>query len=854
MTFDRRHVILSALMTLGVACGGSGAASSGGSSGGSGGGGGGGGPLGLVGVALPGEISALPTSATPAAPTPSMRPASLSLAPVAALPADSDYRKATTSKFVSEQSLEQFEVLNTIFDALAQTHYDDAVNLNQGPYSAIVSWVEKNKDQQEKRLVKWTVDSTRESETAPNVVKAWFDMPMKGDQLHTIQAKVVITSAPTRNADGSYSDYGVWTMQVKLMDGMPFRFVASAERDAQQRAVVKLGQSEPTGPTTPPQRTRGILVKSASSGSGKVDAPDYQNCMSPPCPQQQVAYVYDASDVTLQKGTATPVTKSRTSFVDIVNRYGLYDATTGADVSTTRSFGFPIRATVAGVENFGYYGAWQGRHQLWANGSSLPAGVTVTRADVPPNQAAPSYTTSPAFTGILVKRSYAPAQLSDLTGLVVETWDSRNFQLGFDGASWCTNPTMDFSAGQPRATCGAQSAAFGDAELAGLELNPDDKRRNVMINAPPSQPWNGIGTPPQPEFFVYLTSGAGGAGFYPAETGMGLPTPVPAGARKVFVAGDFVWVNVGGPIYISYEGLRWVQKQLLSFDQQTWTPTFKGPEFDQTYALQTGREYYFNNSGTNYVVSVSAMTLATSVQLEIQSVAHPWDAATFAPAGTVFQQPYCGQGTCSSFAFGTDPADLARFMKLSYATLSDKDAGSGKSVGDLVQAGMWGLQAVIGGQPVPFNWDYPPPGQQGGVQQFLMSGDAYVQLDDPIRLEAVTLSNAGGSRSFTLQFDGNWMQGLPNVWDELRRSGFVVSDAIRQKVFSIPSGELIGSFIAKQLQVSQYMAPSSGAPLDLAEALAIDLASVPAWVDNGMGAVPSPAPLRYSEGAAVATP
>ena len=263
---------------------------------------------------------------------------------------------------------------------------------------------------------------------------------------------MVVETAPSQASDGSYTDYGVWRMDVKVLEaGMPFRFVASAARDALGRAVIKMGQVEP-GKNGTPLQTAGILYKAAQSGSGKVVYPDWEACNQPDCVPAEVpvAYVYDAQTVTLRKGTGQAVTKARNSFVDIVNRYGLFDATTGENVAKTRQFGFPIRASGAGgVEMFGYYGAWQGRHQVWGNGQAVPGGLAVQRADVPPNQTPPTFTTSPAFTGILVKRNYAPAFLSDLTGLAVETWDNVSFQLGFDGAKWCRDPVVGPPPQQP---------------------------------------------------------------------------------------------------------------------------------------------------------------------------------------------------------------------------------------------------------------------------------------------------------------------------------------------------------------------------------------------------------------------
>ena len=751
---------------------------------------------------------------------------------------------------MSERSLSQFDILNTIFNAMAQTHYDDPAVLNQGAYSAMVVWEEKDdKNQDQKRLVKWVVESTRVSASDPNVVKAWFRMPMMNNQPFTIQAKVVIQEAPAQNQDGSYSDYGVWRMDVKVLEaGMPFRFVASAERDGQGRAVIKMGQAEP-GKDGTPLETRGILVKSAQSGSGQVVYPDWEGCNQPDCVPLSVpvAYVYDSENVTLKRGTGAAITKARHSFVDIVNRYGLFDAATGEDVSKSRQFGFPIRATgTGGEEMFGYYGAWQGRHQVWGNGQAVPGGVAVQRADVPPNQTPPSFTTSPSFTGILVKRDYAPALLSDLAGLAVETWDNVSFQIGFDGTRWCLNPSMGpppqmpppgSPPPMPYATCTGQSTDFTD--FASLAIAPTDMRRNVMIFQPAM---------PQPFNYVYE-----GTTFYPASQGMNTPHPVKTSdVPHAFVAGDLLQVNIGGPIYISYDGSGWVRKTVDSFDQQTWTATFKPASFDVPYVLQEGREYYFNNSGTNYVVKV--VSGLVEVKLEVQSVAHPWDAATFVPAGTQFSQQWCGQPDCNSaskYSFVTDPTS-PDYMKLVYAAVGEADTG--KVVGAPVQSGMWGLQATIDGEVMQFNWDYPQQGQDfGGAQQYLRRADgSYVQLDDPIRLDTVTLTNGSLSRPFLLQFDGNWMQGLPNVWDDLRKAAFQVDDVIKAKAFSVPTGTVIGPYIVKQLQVSEYMALSTAAPLDLAEASAIDLSTIPTFVDHGMGAIPEPAPLRYSEGNPVA--
>jgi hypothetical protein len=809
----------------------------------------------LRGIALPGEVSALPTkgSGSSALRSGALRAGAVSTA-LASPPAGSDYDKAETFKFVSEQSLAQFDILNTIFTAMAQTHYDDPAVVNQGPYSAMVTWQEKSQQgQDQKQLLKWVVNSTRASETAPNVVKAWFQQSMMDKQLHTIQAQVVIEVAPTQNADGSYTDYGVWRMDVKVFDQMPFRFVATASKDPQGRAVIKMEQSEP-GPGGTPVRTQGIVVKSASDGSGKVRYPDRENMMgSGPPPIVEVVYAYNPQIVTLQKDAAAATTKDRNVFVDIVNRYGLFDATTGDDVSRARRFGFPIRATVAGADSFGYYGAWQGRHQIWANGnSSLAPDVTVNRADVPPGTTGAVYTTSPVYTGILVKRSFADAALSDIAGLVVQTWDNESFEIGFDGTKWCTNPMLGYPPGTPPppgpppGVCqGTYSADFTD--FGRLVSNANDKFRNVMLFQPPTGP-------NIPSINLVYLSLPDDPGFYEAEMLNGQWTRKDGAAKKVFQDRDHVQVNVGGMIYLSYDSTGWVRKIVDTMDPQTMQATFKAG--GDPYALVSGREYYFNNSGTNYIVKKS-IDGVTTVQLELQSAANPVNVATIVPAGTVFEQQWCGQGTCSTYEFVTDKANTQKFMKLVFKTVSDADKTSTtpRAVGDVVDFGMFGLKATVAGQALQFNWDYPMGNQMGGQQQFLLdTGGNYVMLDDPIRLDAIEITSAAGTkRTFTLQFDGNWMQGLPGLWDDLRASGFQATEAIKQKAFSVPSATVMGSYIVKQLQVSEYMAQSSAAALDLAEAKGIVLdGNVPQFQPHGMGDIPAGAPLKYSEGKPVA--
>jgi hypothetical protein len=809
-------------------------------------------PAGVAGITLPEEVSALPTSsASPAGPVMARLTPSLTVLPGAG----TDYDKAVTMKWVDERALSQFDILNTIMKAVGQTHYADAENVNTGAaYGAVVGWEEDRGDGSSKQLKTWTVKS--DMVDGVNVVKVWMENMMQDNPAAVVTAELHISQAPTRNDDGSYADYGAWTLEAAIPGpgGIRQGFFAASAVNAVDGSLVMIQQNDNKGQGAGPA-TRGILHKSATAGYGKVEYPDYKSCQSPSCipPTVTTAYAYDGSTVALQAAGGNVVVKDRSHPVDMVNRYGLYDAATGADVRASHTFGFPIRVDLGGGQmSWGNYGAWQGRHQVWANGNSLDADVVVTRADVPPI-GAPTYTTSRAFTGTLVHRTLVAADLADLAGLVVETWVNRNFQLSFDGTTWtdCVNgnwaPSPPSAPGQPPGppvfTCGSGSAPFSD--WTSLVVNPADTRHMVNINAPPANPQPGQN--PQPTNLCYLAGSSP-----PAFT---LANMSPGGAMSCtgtaypIVGPQQLWINVGGPIYVEFDGSGWVQKTVASFDQSTSTPTFD-PSGDVSYTLELNRQYYINNPGGNYVVTSTSS--GTTVQIELQSVANPVDATVLAGANPVFQQAWMGTGG-STFRFVTD-ATSANFMKLVYDTVgaNDQNKSPAPVADEPVTSGLWGLVLASAPSGDQYNWDYPMGCQNCGTQQYLLSGASYLLLDSPIRLAPLTL----GARNFSLQFDGNWVNGLPDIYRDLQQNGWTVTQAIADKLVTIPAGtEVVDAldtathYFFKPLQVCEYL-PVIASPAtspDLSQASALSLSGVPALRVPEIGAKPSVS-VKYSEG------
>ncbi|HLG21396.1 MAG TPA: hypothetical protein VI382_01175 [Candidatus Manganitrophaceae bacterium] len=837
--------LVSVLFGFGLtSCGGGGGSSSSGST------------LSSPGFDVPTEISAVPTNLSGA--VGGLKPGFKSklFALEAATDPGTDYSAAVTTKFVEENTLEQFDIIEDVMKALAQTRYADAANINQGPYKAMIAWQDEKNGIETKTLEPWVVDSSMIVENGQNVnrVQAWIEENDMG-MIRVIKAEFKISASATKKSDGSYQDYGVWNLNVKFGDtGVSF-FAANASIGANGESILKVHENFQEGPFT--QQVKAILNKSDTQGFGKVTYPDWSACNQPNCTPSSVTakYAYNADHLAVQKGTdPVPQFKDRTAVTDMTHRYGMFDSATGADVLKSKSFGFPVQFADANGSHFAYYGAWQGRHQLWADGGSVPAGTVVTRQDRGANQTAETYTVSASFVGTLTKRALVAADISDILNIPVETWINVNMNLLYNGASWIDCQNMTF--GGPSPTCGAGSAPVTDFSF--LVANPNDRRKFIGINR-----WDN--TSQMNMEYLYDLSGAQGAGFYVATRDQNFNL-VSTGTKFTPVTGDQLWVNIGGSIYIEYKGTGatgWVEKKLLNFDERTWTPEFD-PAGDVDYTLPLDREYYINNSGANYVVKRTNAGIY-DVKIELQTVANPVNASSFlSDPSTRFMVQWGAWGDAGQSTYRFDTTTL----KLVYDTIGSNDTqltnASGQQVqaGDVVTQGQWGLMAYVGGVSagVQYNWEYPREGETWGTISYLMNADnTYKMLDDPIRLTPITLANnANVSKTLSLQYDG-WMGGLPNLYEELRKNNFVMTADISGKIINIPAGTPVTdatdsakSYLIKPLEVSQFLnIVADPGTLDITVADGVDLTTVPIFVEHNMGAMPSNTVTKYSEGVAV---
>ncbi len=838
-----------------------------------------------TGYEVPEKISVIPTSETArnrtsASLNRSLRASFRFLARAAADP-DTDYSKAETRRYVEEHSLEQFDTIEQVLNALDQTYYGDAGNIGADPYKVMVAWEDKEEGRSIKQLEPWVIESDQIEENGQNIlrVRAWIEE--QGDAgPELIKAEFKIYNSPTKKDDGSYADFGVWTINVKFDElGVDNFFVATATLGDSGEGVLKVHEkfSEGHGPGIALTIEMKAILQRASDteGYGQVSFPDWEAIFGhggtdpgalTSMPTLTAKYAYNENYLAVQETGEDVRYNDRNSVTEMTHRYGIYHGETGQDVMKTKSFGFPIRFTVNNISGHGYYGAWQGRHEIWGGPGgnvSLSEGTTVTREDTPPDQDPETYTVGPTYNGTLSKRSYVNADLNDIKNIPVEIWINQDYSLNYDtgDGKWYQCPQMNWATDPP--SCATTPVDFA-AEIgyASLIVGAEDTKKFVGIGG-----WDQTNNT-ELKFVYELANDTNGntAGFYKAsevhgDYGMQMVADTPRVALNTDNV-QHLWIWVGGSIYVEWKGTEtgWVEKELINFNQMTWTPEFN-ESGDKSYTLPEKTELYINMQGANYVAFKE--NGVTTVKLELQSVANPTNATTVVPSGTVFKDQWDPDAN-STYQFITDSAD-ANFLMLVWLTIGDNDKDSngqpnqGVAVGAVVTNQLWGLEAFDGSVTTGnmFNWEYSGDGGWGSVTYLKNADGSYKLLHDPLLFTPIEATNgAKETKTLSLQYDG-WMMGLPDMYMELEKNNWSITADISNKIINLPAGTVLTEsssgtvYVLKPLEVSQFLnavaANTAGVP-DITAADSVDLSTVPDYVEHGMGDMPADTVVKYSEG------
>lgn len=809
---------------------------------------------------LPNEISAIPAEADNTGNTTG------NVIARAAMDPETDYTKAVTQKYIEEKSLHHCENLESILELLAQTNYTEEID--QGPYRVIVANRETESGRVYTFLNEWVVQSESIRENGRNAlrIRIWME-----EEDAYLKGEFKVFTPPTRNTDGSYENYGDWTINLKYDEtGEEDYVTASCTTTADGLSLIKLYEkfsgdiSE--GEEGQPTRVKAVMYRSASSGYGKVFYPDYDEYCSPDfetgkeIPHKTSVYAYDRDTLAVQTGNSAVIYKSRKSIVPVTSQYGVYDAVSGEDVLKNRNFGFPVKYDSDGMTRHAYYAAFDGRHELRnEEGFPLSRGTVVTREDTPSDETPMRYTVGKTFNGVLVKCDYEQAHLDDIKGVPLECWVDQEFNLHRDPDSgkWYYCPQIDWSTDPP--TCESGERLFDSmVGFKTLIVGENNHRKVVEI-------WGWDEQTQEDVLFVYEDANATNgmsAGFYEAETVLDEEQWSITRAKTPRVKLDpdtftHLFIYIGGSIYIEYQGQEtgWVEKQLAFFNERDWKPVFV-QDGDQPFIIPEDKEFYINSQDINYILFKTEDEYF--VFRERQTVCNPVNADKIVPNGTVFYDPW-NPDYNSTYEYVTDPTS-PYYLMLVYKTIGDNDMDmngvplEGAEPGKPARS-IWGLEAMINGETAWFNWERPENEGGWGSVTYLMNGDTYILIDDPMIFNPVSVNRFdGSSRTLTLTYDG-WLGGLPYVNDLLEEANWLMTDAIKEKVINLGAGKMVQeaatgmNYLIKPLEISLFLTLTTDpGNLNIADARNLELTEVPIYVEHGMDDMPAEAELTYIEG------
>lgn len=803
--------------------------------------------------------------------------------PVSDLPAGSDYHEVQVRKQVEVEVLNQFQILASVFDALRQTHYSE--NIGRGWYKNLVAFDDAADTGNVTRLQEWYVrsDMVAQGDSFVNRLRGKILSKEPGSaEVELIRTEGHISRSPAVRADGSLENLGVWELRASFEAdpaGEPqdfFHATGDVLPDGRSRITIEDRFVEDDGQGGEIEvGTAAILIRGEDSGYGVAEFPDWSACFGPdgqwqctgPPPQATVRFAYDEHYLTVRKGSDEPLVFDRSAAHELVREYGVFTSE-GEKVERQRDFGFPVRVG----DRFGWYGAWQDRHELWLEGRAVADGTQVTRDGMRDDGDAPVYT-AVRFPGALTRVSLVPGSLEPLRNVASEVHVFQDLRLRWnpdalrwerchdDGSGGCADPE-DFT-----------------ARLASLVMSGSDDGRHVWIEGCGfenelwvCQPYVYVDDEQQTGFFEAAFDEQAGQ---LVSTGVFLDTgALPDGLE--------LWVGIDGRAWIEYTGefdgpttrTGWVEKRVVDFDPETWTPTFD-EEGDREFLFDAGRQYFIQRRGASLRVTRETDTGSPddyAVFMEIHRVAKPSsDLSEVYPPGTVLEDPYDPEAG-SLYRLATDPQS-ANHLLLVYDTVSEEDAADGIQAGDVVTEDLWGLRVQGDTAPlreaVLYNWEYQSAQEDFGAVTYLMDAEGrFVLVDEALRFEPVALPTADDVLAgrpeadwltYRLEYDG-WLHGLPDAGHELERGALSAEgvDAVLGSNVRVPDGlPLVEAgtgdiYFVRATDVGILLEPAapgvSGPSLAPAASLDLDT-GLPRFEDPRVSAtIPADAPLLYVEG------
>lgn len=338
--------------------------------------------------------------------------------------------------YVFDRSMEALEIINEILCYVDQTKYYEKAVVNAGPYVALVDATKCRKDTdhandssdqgsaKEQEFESWTVDSTRASASASQIVSFWIPMEEFGDTF-TLTAKLTVT-APASDSN----PFGEFSMDFLEGAGMYGNLSVSETNDGlidMQFYAYEFGGTEEIHAIVSPDGTSGraYVMRNFTGFGGENEGDDIggggdQNISlndAPTANQNDYGYggnntfniAFDDSHYLVNGERCM----DRVNFDKNVWQYNLYDASGGR---VERNSGFSLKL---GEQMWGwasYWGVWIPEE------ADIESGDTVESGD-----GEDTYTYFKGK-GRLVRRTRKTLPLEDFIGSTFSWWDEDDGQ------------------------------------------------------------------------------------------------------------------------------------------------------------------------------------------------------------------------------------------------------------------------------------------------------------------------------------------------------------------------------------------------------------------------------------------
>lgn len=311
-----------------------------------------------------------------------------------------DYVADPTRFWIRDESMEALDTVNMILGYLHETNYWDDSVMNHGAYIAMVTQNDRGGDGRGDNgpaYMKWTVESTRASDSAPQVVKFWLSEQSDGGPV-IIYGRLTVTTEPTDS-----NPFGVFTLYFKQLPESSASTSTDTEFEGYMRSIARTdGQAEiefyqregditqtpSVGQRFMRQRAHVIGDPTNDTGRAYTEWMMKENWGSPQESSGEFNVQFNASYMGRKNlGDSSVVVLDRNDFDSYVHRYGVYDATT--ETRSAMSGGFSLETANGDNGYVGYWGMW------------FPESVTLTDGTA------------------LYRRSYSDGSLTPYTAVVV---------------------------------------------------------------------------------------------------------------------------------------------------------------------------------------------------------------------------------------------------------------------------------------------------------------------------------------------------------------------------------------------------------------------------------------------------